>query len=70
MNSDRSETISIENSLLSVCREDVFALRMPQELKEKCNAENLLDVFLTPTGMELHYSASDRVLMRRIVGLM
>jgi len=48
----------------------IVATGVPQELKEKCHADNLLDVFLTLTGRELRDSASDRVPMRRVMGRM
>jgi ABC-2 type transport system ATP-binding protein len=48
----------------------IVATGTPQELKKKCHADNLLDVFLTLTGRELRDSASDRVPMRRVVGRM
>ena len=48
----------------------IVAEGIPQELKKKCNADNLLDVFLTLTGRELRDSASDRVPMRRVMGRM
>jgi len=48
----------------------IIATGTPQELKGKCNADNLLDVFLTLTGRELRDSASDRIPMRRTVGRM
>jgi ABC-2 type transport system ATP-binding protein len=48
----------------------IVATGTPQELKDKCQANNLLDVFLALTGKELRDSASDRVPMRRVVGRM
>jgi len=48
----------------------LVATGMPEELKKKCGADNLLEVFLTLTGRELRDSASDRVPMRRVVGRM
>jgi len=48
----------------------IVATGTPQELKHKCHADNLLDVFLALTGKELRDSASDRVPMRRVVGRM
>jgi ABC-2 type transport system ATP-binding protein len=48
----------------------IVATGMPQELKKKCHADNLLDVFLTLTGRALRDSASDRVPMRRVMGRM
>jgi len=59
-----SDTISI------IDHGKIIATGTPKELKEKCNAENLLDVFLTLTGRELRDSASDKVPMRRVVGRM
>jgi ABC-2 type transport system ATP-binding protein len=59
-----SDTISI------IDHGKIVATGTPEELKKKCNADNLLDVFLTLTGRELRDSASDRVPMRRIVGRM
>lgn len=59
-----SDTISI------IDHGKIIATGTPKELKEKCNADNLLDVFLTLTGRELRDSASDRVPMRRVVGRM
>jgi len=59
-----SDTISI------IDHGRIIATGTPQELKTKCNAQNLLDVFLTLTGRELRDSASDRVPMRRVVGRM
>jgi ABC-2 type transport system ATP-binding protein len=48
----------------------LVATGMPEELKKKYDADNLLDVFLTLTGRELRDSASDKVPMRRVVGRM
>jgi ABC-2 type transport system ATP-binding protein len=59
-----SDTISI------IDHGKIIATGTPQSLKEKCNADNLLEVFLTLTGRELRDSASDRVPIRRVVGRM
>jgi len=59
-----SDTISI------IDHGKIIATDTPQELKQKCKADNLLDVFLTLTGRELRDSASDRIPMRRVVGRM
>jgi len=48
----------------------IVATGTPQELKQKCHADNLLDVFLALTGRALRDSASDRVPMRRVIGRM
>jgi ABC-2 type transport system ATP-binding protein len=59
-----SDTISI------IDHGKIIATATPQELKKKCDADNLLDVFLTLTGRQLRDSASDRIPMRRTVGRM
>ena len=48
----------------------IVAADTPQTLKEKCNASDMLQVFLTLTGRDLRDSASDRVPMRRVMGRM
>jgi len=59
-----SDTISI------IDHGKIIATDTPASLKKKCDADNLLDVFLTLTGRELRDSASDKVPMRRVVGRM
>jgi len=59
-----SDTISI------IDHGKIIATDTPGDLKKKCNADNLLDVFLTLTGRQLRDSASDRIPMRRVVGRM
>jgi ABC-2 type transport system ATP-binding protein len=59
-----SDTISI------IDHGKIIATGTPEDLKKKCNADNLLDVFLALTGRELRDSASDRIPMRRVVGRM
>jgi len=59
-----SDTISI------IDHGKIISTDTPGNLKKKCDADNLLDVFLTLTGRELRDSASDKVPMRRVVGRM
>jgi ABC-2 type transport system ATP-binding protein len=48
----------------------IIATDTPRDLKDRYNAGNLLDVFLTLTGRGLRDSASDRIPMRRVMGRM
>jgi ABC-2 type transport system ATP-binding protein len=59
-----SDTISI------IDHGKIIATDTPEDLKTKCNTDNLLDVFLTLTGRELRDSATDRVPLRRAIGRM
>jgi len=59
-----SDTISI------IDHGKIIATDTPANLKKKCHADNLLDVFLSLTGRELRDSASDKIPMRRVVGRM
>jgi ABC-2 type transport system ATP-binding protein len=48
----------------------IVATERPQELKDKYETDNLLDVFLILTGRELRDSASEHIPMRRVMGRM
>jgi ABC-2 type transport system ATP-binding protein len=48
----------------------VMAVDTPQALKEKCNTNSLLEVFLELTGRELRDSANGRISMRAPMGRM
>jgi ABC-2 type transport system ATP-binding protein len=56
-----SDTISI------IDHGKIIATDTPENLKNKCDADNLLDVFLTLTGRELRDTTADRVPMRRVM---
>ena len=64
------EADELSNRISIIDYGKIIATDTPQELKNKYNADNLLDVFLTLTGRELRDSASDRIPMRRVMGRM
>jgi ABC-2 type transport system ATP-binding protein len=48
----------------------IMAVNTPQALKDGCNSNSLLEVFLELTGRELRDSANERISMRAPMGRM